>query len=110
MKEVNLGMELIREGKTAPPFPWMAVLRSHCVALAEIDPTMMTAISVSTRLASDSADEVDAVRRLSRLLADEFGFAAYVRVSGRQVSVRFARATADSAAMQPVPAGKERCA
>jgi hypothetical protein len=110
MKEVNLAMELIREGKSAPPFPWMAVLRSHCVALADIDPTMVTAISVSTTLAGDSADEVDAVHRLSRLLADEFGFTAAVRVNGRNVSVRFARATADGAATQPVPAGKERCA
>jgi hypothetical protein len=103
-------MELIKEGKTAPSFPWLAVLRSHCVALADIDPTMVTAISVSARLTSDSADEVDAVHRLSRLLADEFGFTAAVRVNGRIVAVRFARAVADAVAMEPVPAGKERCA
>jgi hypothetical protein len=101
MNEVSLAMELIRESKTAPAFPWMAVLRSHCVALADMDPDLVSAISVTTKLSGNSADEQEAVQRLSRHLADEFGFAVDVRLTDRALSVRFARAAVGSAAAEP---------
>jgi hypothetical protein len=92
VNEIDLVMQLIRQGEHAPPFPWMAVLRSHCVALAEIDPELVSAISVTTQLMSDDSREADAVNRLCELMADEFGFAVTVEVAGRRVSARFARA------------------
>ncbi len=91
MREVRFAIELIREAREAPPFPWMDLLRSHCVALAEMDPGAVSAISVTTRLVNGSASEVEAVHCLSRLLADEFGFTCSVRIDDHGVSVSFAR-------------------
>jgi hypothetical protein len=107
MNDVNLAIELIREGKTAPPFPWMAILRSHCVALAEMDSEMVSAISVTTQLIGDSADEVVAVHRLSQLMGREFGFTVTVRVTGQALSVRFARDGVGSAVAAPSRSSRE---
>jgi hypothetical protein len=75
----------------------MSLLRTHCVALDESDPVLISAISVTTQLADGSVEEVDAVHRISRLMADEFGSTATVRVRGRSLTVRFARAARGSA-------------
>jgi hypothetical protein len=110
MNEVSLAMELIRGGKPAPSFPWMAVLRSHCMALAEMAPELVSAISVTTQLTGTGEEEQEAVQRLSRLLADEFGFTVDVRVTGRALSVRFARAGVGSAGAAPSRSAREvRC-
>jgi hypothetical protein len=101
VQEVSLAMELMRVGRGAPSFPWMAVLRSHCVALAEMDPDLVSAISVTTQLTGTGEEEQEAVQRLSRLLADEFGFTVNLRVTGRALSVRFARSGVGSATAAP---------
>jgi hypothetical protein len=95
MNEVDLWMQAIRAGvSTAQPYPWMRALRSHCEMLAEMGPQMISAISLTTSLAGDSVEEVEAVRRASESLAGEFGFTATTHVNGRSVSVRFARSEA----------------
>ena len=107
-KEVSLTMELIKEGLSAPPFPWVDLIRSHCETLAEMDPDLVSAISITTRLKGDSADEVSALHLLSRLIAEEFGFTATLRVNGPSLSVRFARRTAELLSVGPSAARKER--
>jgi len=84
-------LEALRTGTAVPEHPWLAALRTNCVALSEADPRALSAISVTTQMTDDSSPEASAVRTVSQLLADEFDFVADVAICGRAISVRFAR-------------------
>jgi hypothetical protein len=83
------------------PAPWMDLLRANCMALADLSPKLTTAITVSTQVNGADPGAVDAVRSTSRLLAAEFGCAATVWVSGRSMTVRFARCSDDQPVASP---------
>lgn len=82
MMDLARTMQLIRAANEAPALPWLSVLRSHCVTLSEADPELVSAISFTTQLTGGSLAEAQAVRQISKLLADEFGFTASICIEG----------------------------
>ncbi len=90
MMELSQALQQLRAGDPASTLPWVSALRSQGLALTEVGPELLSAISVTTQMTGESAAEAEAVRRVSQLLADEFHLTASVRIDGRAVSVRFA--------------------
>jgi hypothetical protein len=72
-------------------FKWLPLLRRHCEALNVIPPHLVSAISTTTRLETDTPIEAEAIREAAHRMAQEFGFSASVRINGSGVSVRFSR-------------------
>jgi hypothetical protein len=91
--DLNRTASVEHGARAALSFPWVSTLREHAAILAELDPELLSAISVTIYTDAYSPMEAAAIRRFSQELADELGLDAMVHFTGSSFSVRFMHRT-----------------